>query len=151
MTGMVVGIDEVDFDFSLDGGTTWAEVPEARNMFIPETSTDWRDRTTLSVTDRHKRYGRGMKDTGEGAINCFATVPVLDTAALMEAVADPDGVTFRVTFKPDETQSAGDVFTYKAHVELAMGGESEVDADAMCSLKLRPSGGVARVKGALIA
>lgn len=151
MTGMVVGIDEVDFEYSLDAGTAWAEVPDAKNVFIPETTTDWRDRTTLSVTDRHKRYGRGMKDTGEGAINCFATVPALDAAALMEAVTDPDGVSFRVTFKPDETQSAGDVFTYKAHVELSLGGESEVDSDAMCSLKLRPSGPVDRVKGALIA
>ena len=151
MTGLVVGIDEVDYEYSLDDGTTWLEVPEARNVFIPETSTDWRDRTTLSVSDRHKRYGRGMKDTGEGAINCFSTVPVLDAAALMEAVSDPDGVSFRVTFPPDETQSAGDVFTYKAHVELSLGGESEVDGDAMCALKLRPSGSVDRVKGALTA
>lgn len=148
MTGMVVSADEVNLEYSLDAGTTWAEVPDAKNVFIPKTSTDWRDRTTVNVKDRHKRYGRGMKDTAEGAINCFATKEAMDAGAQMEAVTDPDGCSFRVTFKPTPDQSTGDAFTYKAHVELDYGdGETDVDGDMMCSLQLRPSGPVTRTPG----
>jgi len=150
MDGMVIGIDEVDFEYSLDSGTTWVVLEDAKSIFIPETKTEWRDRTTTAVTDRHKRYGRGMKDTSEGAINCFHTRRMVKLAALMEAVTDPDGVSFRATFPPEADQSAGDAYTYKSHVELAYSGAAETDGDAMCSLNLRPSGPVTYTEGAAL-
>lgn len=143
MTGMVVGVDEVTLEYSLDDGTNWNEVLEAKNVVIPDEAPSWRDRTTLNVTDRRKRYGRGMIDAAESTINCLYTTEAYTAAKAMEARPDTSPVLFRVTFPVNtETQSTGDTFQYGAIVHVSGGGDQDVDGDLVFALKLRTQGAV---------
>ncbi|KIC30054.1 hypothetical protein [Leisingera sp. ANG-M6] len=151
MTGMIVGVDEVTLEYSVDDGTTWGEVLEAKNVVIPEEQPEWRKRTTLSVTDRRHRYGRGMVDVAENAITCFYTTEAYKAAKAMEARPDTSPVLFRVTFPVNtETQSTGDVFQWGALVQVGGGGEQDVESDLEFKINMRTQGGVTFTEGAAI-
>jgi hypothetical protein len=148
MTGMKVGVDEITLEFSLDEGTNWAEVLEAKNVVIPEDEAEWRDRTTLNVTDRRKRYGRGMIDASDTTINCLYTTEAFVAAKEMEALPDEKPVMFRATFPINAaTQTSGDAFEYAAIVQVSNGGEQDVDGDFVFALKLKSSGAVTFTAG----
>jgi hypothetical protein len=143
MTGMKIGVDEIDLEYSLDEGTTWAEVLEGKNVVIPEDEAEWRDRTTLNVKDRRKVYGRGMIDASDTTINCLYTTEAFVAAKAMEARPDEKPVWFRATFPINaETQTSGDVFQYAAIVQVSNGGAQDVDGDFVFALKLKSSGAV---------
>lgn len=113
MTEFKVGVDEITLECSLDGGTNWAEVLEAKNVVIPEDEAEWRDRPTLNVKDRRKRYGRGMNDASDTTINCLYTTEAFVAAKAMEALPDETPPMFRATFPINTaTQTSGDVFQY---------------------------------------
>lgn len=151
MTGMVIGIDEITLEYSLDDGTTWLEVPEAKNVVIPDETPEWRDRTTLNVTDRRKRYGRGMVDVSEAAINCLYTTESYKAAKSMEARPDTSPVLFRATFPANtETQTTGDAFEWGALVQVGGGGEQNVDGDLEFPINMRTQGAVTWTEGAAI-
>lgn len=151
MTGFKVGVDEITLECSLDGGTTWAEVLEAKNVVIPEDEAEWRDRTTLNVKDRRKRYGRGMIDASDTTINCLYTTEAFVAAKAMEALPDEAPPMFRATFPINTaTQTSGDVFQYSAIVQVSNGGEQDVDGDFVFALKLKSSGAVTFTAGAAI-
>ncbi|MEQ3671531.1 hypothetical protein [Pseudophaeobacter sp.] len=151
MAGMKVGVDEITLEYSLDAGTTWAEVPEAKNVVIPEDEADWRDRTTLNVTDRRKRYGRGMIDASDTTINCLYTTEAFVAAKAMEALPDEAPPMFRATFPVNPaTQTTGDAFEYSAIVQVSNGGEQDVDGDFVFALKLKSSGAVTFTAGTAI-
>lgn len=148
MPGMKIGVDEITLEYSLDEGTSWDEVLEAKNVVIPEDEAEWRERTTLNITDRRKRYGRGMIDATDSSINCFYTTEAFVAAKAMEALPDEKPVWFRATFPIDpETQTSGDVFQYGAIVQVSNGGEQDVDGDFVFALKLKSSGAVTFTAG----
>lgn len=151
MTGMIVGVDEVTLEYSLDGGTTWAEVLEAKNVVIPDEQPEWRKRTTLNVTDRRHRYGRGMIDVSENAITCLYTTEAYKAAKAMEARPDTSPVLFRVTFPVNaETQTTGDVFQWGALVQVGGGGEQDVESDLEFAINMRTQGAVGFTEGTAI-
>lgn len=151
MTGMVIGIDEITLEYSLDDGTTWLEVPEAKNVVIPDETPEWRDRTTLNITDRRKRYGRGLIDVSEAAINCFYTTASYKAAKSMEALPDTSPVLFRATFPPEpDVQSAGDAFEWGALVQVGGSGEQDVNGDLEFPINMRTQGAVTWTEGAAI-
>lgn len=148
MPGMVIGIDEITLEYSLDDGTTWQEVLEAKNVVIPDETPEWRKRTTLNVTDRRHRYGRGMIDVSESAINCFYTTAAYKAAKAMEARPDTSPVLFKATFPAEpDVQTTGDSFQWAALCQVGGGGEQDVEGDLEFPINLRTQGAVTWTEG----
>ncbi|TDK51138.1 hypothetical protein [Antarcticimicrobium luteum] len=147
MDGFAIPADLVTVEWSLDDvDLNFAPIPGIDTVFIPEVTQEWRDRTTLNTPGRFKQYGKGLKDTSEGTIGCFYSKELWEQAAAMSAQETP--IYIRVTFPPDPDQTAGDVFKYATHIIPSL-PSTDKNGDMRTDLKLRPTGAIAWVKGAL--
>lgn len=94
-------------------GSTFSEVPEAKALPVPATTTEYPEVTSLDSTGGFREFMNGLKDAGEVSFQCGYTPAGY---ALLDGL---DGVKayWRVTFPLAPSQSStGDIFTFRGFV-----------------------------------
>lgn len=127
-----------------DDGTTWAAVPGAKQVVVPEVQQDFNDKTSLDSPNGFKEYSKGLKDAGEITMSCFYTKELYTAAAAKNASATP--TYFRVTLPIDTDQSTGDQFEWQAWVTPSI-PSAELGGDMMLDIKQRVTGDVSWTEG----
>lgn len=128
-----------------DDGAAWAKIPRLEGVALPKVSQDYREITDLDSPDHFREWTKGFKDGGEVTLTCKyfkeTWVAASDKAAL------PGPVHFRATLVADDDQSAGDQFTWQAHVTPSI-PDGDKDGDMMIELALRTTGPLGWTQGA---
>ncbi len=93
-------------------GTTYTSIPECKGVAIPVVTTEYVEVTNLDSPDGFREYIKGLKDAGE------ISVPAGYTAAgYQQQITDQtwnDSIYYRVTLKPQPSQTTGDSFEFRA-------------------------------------
>jgi len=130
-----------------DDDTTFTKVPGLLNVVIPDVSQVFDDVTDLDSADGMTEYQKGLKDTSEEQLEAWFSEALYEAATLKADL--PGAVYFRITMAPRETQSTGNVVTYRAFVNPSIPSQ-DMKAKWKLNIKLRPTGGVAFVQGAAL-
>lgn len=127
-----------------DDGVTYANLPEAKTLAVPEVETDYQDVTNLDSAGGYREYIPGLKDAGEISLECNYTSDLMEAALAYQAARTV--VYFRTTLSPETGQTTGDVITFTALVSPAL-QQNEVGEPIGLTLNLRTSGEVIFTKG----
>lgn len=127
-------------------GSTWAEIPKARNVAIPEITKSYRDTTNLDSPNGFREYTAGLKDGGEITLECYYSKELYAAAETKAALATAQY--FRITLEPDEDQSAGDRFEYRGFVTPSIPAAGDIDGDIMLNILVRTTGDLTWTQGA---
>ena len=130
---------------SIDGGTTWAAIPECKGIAIPMVETDYQDVTSLDSPNGFREYIKGLKDAGVISVPCGYTAAGYEQQLADEALDVP--VQYRTTLRPAPDQSAGDVFEFSGFPNPQVEG-GDLGTPIEMSISIRTSGDVSWVKGA---
>jgi len=126
-----------------DDNTTWVDVPEAKGMPVPQTTTEYPEVTSLDSPNGFREFIAGLKDAGEVSFQCGYTSAGY---ALIEGL---DGVNcyWRVTFPlaPGQT-TTGDVFTFRGFPTPAVDA-GDVGAPINMDITVRITGAPAFAEG----
>ena len=91
---------------------TYTDIPECKGVAVPVVTTDYIDVTNLDSPNGFKEYIKGLKDAGEISVPAGYT-----SAGYTQQLADQnaaDAIYYRVTLKPQPSQSTGDIFEFQA-------------------------------------
>lgn len=130
-------------EWSTDG-TTWASIPEAMAIALPETQVEYQDATSLDSANGFREYVPGLKDAGEISIPCNYT-----SSAYGDAKGYQENGTlvyFKTTLPIETGQSTADVFEFKGFVNPQIGVTNAPDKMEM-TINVRTSGGVTFTEG----
>lgn len=133
-------------EWSFDSGATWATVPEAKGIGVPEESIDYKDATSLDSPDGFEEFIPGMKTAGEVTVECGYTSGCYESAVQQRDAGTL--VHFRSTLPVETGQSAGDVFLCTGFVSpsVKQNGLKEIIG---LDLKIKVSGKPTFTKGAV--
>lgn len=126
-------------------GTAYTTIPEAKGLAVPQTTTEYQDVTSLDSEGGFREFVRGLKDAGEVTVPCNYT-----TLGWEQQIADqgaPAAIFYRVTMPALHTQTAGDVFTFRAFPTPSLQAD-DVGAPIGMSIVMKITGAVTWVKGA---
>lgn len=129
---------------SIDGGTTWAAIPECKGVAIPVVETDYQDVTNLDSEDGFREYIKGLKDAGVISVPCGYTSAGYEQQLADEATDAP--VMYRTTLKKAVDQSTGDVFEFSGFPTPKVEG-GDIGAPVEMSIDIRTTGAVTWTKG----
>ena len=127
-----------------DDNTTWADIPQAKAVVIPELNQDFRDVTSLDSTGGYREWAPGLKDGGEITLECYYSKELYAEAETKNAAGA--AVYFRVTLPVDDDQATGDAFVYQGYVTPSI-PQGDIDGDMMINLKVRVTGAVTWTQG----
>lgn len=133
-------------EMSLDEGTTWNRVIEAKGLPVPTTSQEYLDATSLDSPDGYREYIRGLKDLGELSLTQGYTSAGYQQA--LEGQNLPGPVFYRVTMAQASSQATnGDTFEFSGYPTPALEAD-DVGAIVGMTTTIRTTGGVAYTAGA---
>lgn len=101
-------------EWSFDAGVTYAQIPEAKGIGIPEEKVNYKDATSLDSVGGVEEFVPGLVSPGELVIPCGYTSGCYEAA--VQARTAKTLVYFRSTLPKEEGQSAGDVSTTQGFV-----------------------------------
>jgi hypothetical protein len=126
-------------------GATWAPLPEAKTLAVPEVETDYQEVTSLDSAGGYREYIPGLKDAGELSLECNYTSDLFETALGYQS--NRTLVYFRTTLPMETGQTtSGDVIEFTALVSPAL-QQNEVGEPIALTLNMRTSGEVTFTKG----
>lgn len=113
MTEQIIGYGG-SVEISIDGGTTWANVIEAKGLPVPAPTQEYADATSLDSPDGYREWIKAMKDLGELSLPQGYTSA--GYAQMLAANALNGPAVFRVTMalQPSQT-TTGDVFEFSGY------------------------------------
>lgn len=126
-------------------GTTYADIPEAEALAVPEVSIEYIDVTNFDSTGGFREYVAGLKDAGEITIPCGYTSALYNTAVGYQN--NGTLIYFRTTLPLETGQSTtGDVFVFTGYVAPRLQTNAVGEVIKM-DLVIRTSGGVTYTQG----
>lgn len=120
-------------------------IPEARGLAVPQITTEYQDVTNLDSEGGYREFVKGLKDAGE--ITMAMNYTSLGWEQQIADEAASGAIFYRITFPKLGTQTAGDVFTFRAFPTPSLQAD-DVGAPIGMSVALKITGPVAWVKGA---
>jgi hypothetical protein len=124
---------------------SFTPIPEARGLSVPQVTTEFQDVTSLDSADGFREFVRGLRDAGEISLACNYTPAGYAQQIADQAAAGP--IFYRVTMPRLGTQTAGDVFTFRAFPTPSIQAD-DVGAPISMTITMRITGPVAYVQGA---
>lgn len=126
-------------------GTTYTSIPEARGLVTPSPTTEYQDVTSLDSPNRTREFVKGLIDPGEITLPCNYTSDGYEQQVADQAAAE--AIYYRVTMPALAGQTAGDVFTFRGFVTVAIEA-NDVGAPIAMTLTIKITGAVSWTKGA---
>ena len=125
-------------------GTTYTAIPECKSIAIPMVETDYLEATSLDSPDGFREYVPGMKDAG--VISVSAGYTSAGYVQQLEDNAQPQPIYYRVTLRPQPSQSTGDVFEYRGFPTPSVEGDDITGLIGM-TISIRTTGGLDHTPG----
>lgn len=125
-------------------GSTYATIPEAEGLAVPEVQIEYLDVTSFSSAGGFREYIAGLKDAGEITIPCGYTTALYTTAVGHQNTGDL--IYFRTTLPLEDGQTTGDIFTFTGYVTPRLQTNAVGEVIKM-DLVIRTSGNVTFAAG----
>lgn len=125
-------------------GTVFENIPEAKGIAVPATTTEYQDVTNLDSPGGYREYIKGLKDAGETSIPCNYT-----RAGYAQQIADQNAngaITYRITMPLAPGQLTADTFEYDAFPTVELEGD-DVGGIVGMNIALRITGDVEWTEG----
>ena len=125
-------------------GTTWTAIPEAKGVAVPSVVRDYVDVTNLDSPGGFREYIKGLKDAGEISLPCNYTAE-----GYAQQIADQEAagtIQYRVTLKPQPSQTTGDVFEFEGFPVPSLEGD-DIGGVVGMTVNIRTSGDVTWTAG----
>jgi hypothetical protein len=117
-------------------GSTWADLPEAKSIAVPDVEIDYKDVTSLD-SNGWKEFVAGLKDGGTISIPCNYTSAAY---ALAEGYrTNGTLIHFQTTLDLQAGQATADIFMFTGRVNPKI-ATTEVGGTMMMDLEVRTSG-----------
>lgn len=127
-----------------DDGTDWDRIPGVKGVAVPVVTTEYEEVTSLDSPNGFREYIKGLKDAGDISVPMGYTADGYEQMLADQNAAD--AIHYKVTMKPQPSQSTGDTFQFKAFPtpELEAG---DLGAPVNINLNLRLTGDVTWTRG----
>lgn len=126
-------------------GIAYTPIPECKGAAIPSVETEYLDATSLDSEGGFKEYVKGLKDAGVISVPAGYTADGYEQQLADQAEAD--AIYYRVTLKPQPSQSTGDVFEFRGFPTPSVEGDDVGQLIGM-TISIRTTGNVTWTKGA---
>lgn len=132
-------------EMSIDSGTTWANVIEAKGLPVPTIAQEYLDATSLDSPDGYREYIKGLKDLGELTMTQGYSAGAWSQMLAANALNGP--TMFRVTMALQPSQSTtGDVFEFSGYPTPSLEA-NDVGAIVGMTTTIRTTGAVTWTEG----
>ena len=131
-------------EWSSDGGSTWASIPEVKGLVVPEVQIEYQDATSLDSAGGFREFVAGLKDAGEITIPAGYTSGGYNTAVGYQASVAL--IKFKTTLPLETGQTTGDTFTFSGMVSPALETNDVGDIIAL-NINIRVSGSMTFTMG----